>query len=90
MDEETSNEIDEMVNSMNLINIKIDEEMDEEIDDSDVYEKTNRINKKIDVVNKIDEEIDDVMCKIKKRIKMIDEKIYGLNDINKDDANKKK
>ena len=86
MDEETSNEIDEMVNSMNLINIRMDEEMD----DSDVYEKTNRINKKIDVVNKIDEETDNVMYKIKKRIKMIDEKIYGLNNINKDDASKKK
>ena len=30
------------------------------------------------------------MYKIKKRIKMIDEKIYGLNNINKDDASKKK
>ena len=86
MDEETSNEIDETVSSMNLINIKMDEEMG----DSDVYEKTNRTNKKIDVVNKIDEEIDGMMYKIKKRIKMIDEKINGLNDINKDDANKKK
>ena len=53
MDEETSNEIDEMVNSMNLINIRMDEEMD----DSDVYEKTNRINKKIDVVNKMKKQI---------------------------------
>ena len=57
--------------------------------DGDVYEKTNRINKKIDVVNKIDEEIDDMMDRIKKRIKMIDEKIYGFNNIDKDDANKK-
>ena len=57
--------------------------------DGDVYEKTNRINKKIDVVNKTDEEIDDMMYRIKKRIKMIDEKIYGFNNIDKDDANKK-
>ena len=48
--------------------------------DGDVYEKTNRINKKIDVVNKTDEEIDDMMYRIKKRIKMIDEKIYGFNN----------
>ena len=57
--------------------------------DGDVYEKTNRVNKKIDVVNKTDEEIDDMMDRIKKRIKMIDEKIYGFNNIDKDDANKK-
>ena len=57
--------------------------------DGDVYEKTNRINKKIDVVNKTDEEIDDMMYRIKKRIKMIDEKIYGFNNIDKDDADKK-
>ena len=57
--------------------------------DGDVYEKTNRINKKIDVVNKTDKEIDDMMYRIKKRIKMIDEKIYGFNNIDKDDADKK-
>ena len=48
MNEETNNEIDELVN---LMNVKIDEEMG----DGDVCEKTNRINKKIDVVNKMDE-----------------------------------
>ena len=90
MDEETNNEIDEMVNLMNLINVKMDEEMgDEEMGDGDVYEKTNKISKKMDVLNKIDEEIDDMVYGIKKKIKMIDEKIYGLNNIHKDDANKK-
>ena len=39
MDEETNNEIDEMVNLMNLINVRMDEEMDEEMSDGDVYEK---------------------------------------------------
>ena len=48
MNEETNNEIDELVN---LMNVKIDEEMG----DGDVCEKTNRINKKLDVVNKMDE-----------------------------------
>ena len=85
MDEETNNEIDEMVNLMNLINVKMDGEMS----DGDVYEKTNRINKKIDIVNKMDEEIDDMVYGIKKKIKMLDEKIYGLNNIDEDDANKK-
>ena len=85
MDEETNNEIDEMVNLMNLINVKMDGEMG----DGDVYEKTNRINKKIDIVNKMDEEIDDMVYGIKKKIKMVDEKIYGLNNIDEDDANKK-
>ena len=33
--------------------------------------RTNRINKKTDKVNKIDEEIDDMMYRIKKRIKKI-------------------
>ena len=42
--------------------------------------RTNRINKKTDIVNKIDEEIDNMMYRIKKRIKKIDEKIYGLNN----------
>ena len=85
MDEETTNEIDEMVNLMNLINVKMDGEMG----DGDVYEKTNRINKKIDIVNKMDEEIDDMVYGIKKKIKILDEKIYGLNNIDEDDANKK-
>ena len=85
MDAETNNEIGEMVNLMNSINVKIDEEMD----DSDVYEKTTRINKKIDVVNKMDEEINDMVYEIKKKRKMIDEKIYGLNNIDKDNVNKK-
>ena len=85
MDEETNNEIDEMVNLMNLINVKMDGEMG----DGDVYEETNRINKKIDIVNKMDEEIDDMVYGIKKKIKMVDEKIYGLNNIDEDDANKK-
>ena len=39
MNEETNNEIDEMVNLMNLINVRMDEEMDEEMSDGDVYEK---------------------------------------------------
>ena len=39
MDEETNNEIDEMVNLINLINVRMDEEMDEEMSDGDVYEK---------------------------------------------------
>ena len=39
MDEETNNEIDEMVNLMNLINVRMDEKMDEEMSDGDVYEK---------------------------------------------------
>ena len=38
----------------------------------------------------MNEETDDMVYGIKKRIKMIDEKIYGLNNIDKDDANKKK
>ena len=39
----------------------------------------------------MDEETDDMVYGIKKkRIKMIDEKTYGLNNIDKDDANKKK
>ena len=42
--------------------------------------RTNRINKKRDIVNKIDEEIDDMMYRIKNKIKKIDEKIYGLNN----------
>ena len=85
MDEETNNEIDEMVNLMNLINVEMDEGMSE----GDVYEKTNRINNKIDIVNKIDEEIDNMVHGIKKRIKIIDEKLYGLNNIDKDDRNNK-
>ena len=85
MDKETNNETDEMVNLMNLINVKMEGEMG----DGDVYEKTNRINKKIDIVNKMDEEIDDMVHGIKKKIKMIGEKIYGLNNIDEDDANKK-
>ena len=85
MDKETNNETDEMVNLMNLINVKMEGEMG----DGDVYEKTNRINKKMDIVNKMDEEIDDMVHGIKKKIKMIGEKIYGLNNIDEDDANKK-
>ena len=85
MDEETNNEIDEMVNLINLINV----EMDEGMGDGDLYEKTNRINNKIDIVNKVDEEIDNMVHGTKKRIKIIDEKIYGLNNIDKDDTNKK-
>ena len=38
----------------------------------------------------MDEETDDMVYGIKKRIKMIDEKIHGLNNIDKDDANKKR
>ena len=82
MIEETNNEIDETSNLMNLMNI----EMDEEMSNHDVYEKTNRINKKIDVVNKIGDEIDDMMYGIKKRIKIIDKRKYELNNI--DDTNK--
>ena len=37
----------------------------------------------------MDEEIDDMVYGIKKKRKMIDEKIYGLNNIDKDDVNKK-
>ena len=85
MDEETNNEIDEMVNLMNLINVEMGEGMSE----GDVYEKTNRINNKIDIVNKIYEEIDNMVHGIKKRIKIIDEKLCRLNNIDKDDRNNK-
>ena len=85
MDKEKNNETDEMVNLMNSINVKMEGEMG----DGDVYEKTNRINKKIDIVNKMDEEIDDMVHGIKKKIKMIGEKIYGLIYIDEDDANEK-
>ena len=78
-----NNEIDETTNLMNLMNI----EMDEEMSNHDVYEKTNRINKKIDVVNKIGDEIDDMVYGIKKRIKIIDKRKYELNNI--DDTNKR-
>ena len=37
----------------------------------------------------MDEEIDDMVYEIKKKRKMIDEKIYGLNNIDKDNVNKK-
>ena len=83
MIEEINNEIDETTNLMNLMNI----EMDEEMSNHDVYEKTNRINKKIDVVNKIGDEIDDMVYGIKKRIKIIDKRKYELNNI--DDTNKR-
>ena len=75
MIEETNNEIDETSNLMNLMNI----EMDEEMSNHDVYEKTNRINKKIDVVNKIGDEIDDMVYGIKKRIKIIDKIKENMN-----------
>ena len=78
-----NNEIDETTNLMNLMNI----EMDEEMNNHDVYEKTNRINKKIDVVNKIGEEIDDMVYGMKKRIKIIDKRKYELNNI--DHTNKR-
>ena len=83
MIEEINNEIDETTNLMNLMNI----EMDEEMNNHDVYEKTNRINKKIDVVNKIGEEIDDMVYGMKKRIKIIDKRKYELNNI--DHTNKR-
>ena len=78
-----NNEIDETTNLMNLMNI----EMDEEMNNHDVYEKTNRINKKIDVVNKIGDEIDDMVYGMKKRIKIIDKRKYELNNI--DHTNKR-
>ena len=83
MIEEINNEIDETTNLMNLMNI----EMDEEMNNHDVYEKTNRINKKIDVVNKIGDEIDDMVYGMKKRIKIIDKRKYELNNI--DHTNKR-
>ena len=83
MIEEINNEIDETTNLMNLMNI----EMDEEMNNHDVYEKTNRINKKIDVVNKIGDEIDDMVYRMKKRIKIIDKRKYELNNI--DHTNKR-
>ena len=83
MIEEINNEIDETTNLMNLMNI----EMDEEMNNHDVYEKTNRINKKIDVVNKIGDEIDDMVYWMKKRIKIIDKRKYELNNI--DHTNKR-
>ena len=83
MIEEVNNEIDETTNLMNLMNI----EMDEEMNNHDVYEKTNRINKKIDVVNKIGDEIDDMVYGMKKRIKIIDKRKYELNNI--DHTNKR-